>query len=104
MAAVAHPASPEEASASLAIEANGVSASYRIRLDNHSAWEDLRNLFSRRTNPDRLVPALTGVSFNVARGSVLAVIGRNGAGKSTLLRTIAGILSPDAGRIVVRGG
>jgi ABC-type polysaccharide/polyol phosphate transport system ATPase subunit len=52
---------------------------------------------------DRLVHALRDVSFTVPAGTVLGVIGRNGAGKSTLLRTMAGILAPDEGRVVVRG-
>lgn len=94
---------PTPAAARPAIEVHDVSASYRIRLDNDSLWDDVRTLVTRRRAPDRLVPALRGVSFDVARGSVLAVIGRNGAGKSTLLRTIGGMLAPDTGRIVVRG-
>jgi len=43
--------------------------------------------------------ALKDVSFDVFHGETLGVIGRNGAGKSTLLRLIAGIISPDKGKI-----
>ena len=46
--------------------------------------------------------AIDEVSFHVAEGEVLAVVGANGAGKSTLLRTIAGLHRPSAG--VVRYG
>lgn len=44
--------------------------------------------------------ALHDVSFDVYRGETLGVIGRNGAGKSTLMKVIAGIVQPDAGRVV----
>jgi ABC-type polysaccharide/polyol phosphate transport system ATPase subunit len=47
--------------------------------------------------------ALKGLSFSVAPGETLGVIGLNGSGKSTLLRSIAGIFRPTKGRIVVRG-
>jgi lipopolysaccharide transport system ATP-binding protein len=43
--------------------------------------------------------AIEDVSLELRRGERLGVIGRNGAGKSTLLRTIAGIVTPDRGRI-----
>ena len=43
--------------------------------------------------------ALEDVSLQLNAGDRLGVIGRNGAGKSTLLRTIAGIVTPDRGRI-----
>ncbi|WP_431885990.1 ABC transporter ATP-binding protein [Micromonospora wenchangensis] len=46
---------------------------------------------------------LRDVSFTVAPGDTLGVIGRNGTGKSTLLRLIAGVLIPDEGRITVSG-
>jgi len=43
--------------------------------------------------------ALKDVSFDVFHGETLGVIGGNGAGKSTLLRLLAGIISPDKGRV-----
>jgi lipopolysaccharide transport system ATP-binding protein len=43
--------------------------------------------------------AIEDVSMELRRGERLGVIGRNGAGKSTLLRTIAGIITPDRGRV-----
>ena len=62
-------------------------------------FSDVRRLFRRDESGDRLIPALRDVSFEVRKGSVLAVIGRNGAGKSTLCRVLTGILPPEAGRV-----
>ena len=50
-----------------------------------------------------MVEAIKDVSFDVAPGEAIGVIGANGAGKSTLMRTIAGVLPPTRGRIEVRG-
>ena len=47
--------------------------------------------------------ALNKVSFNIARGETVSVIGRNGAGKSTLLKVVARVLPPTQGRVIVRG-
>ena len=46
---------------------------------------------------------LRGLSVEIAGGDAVALIGRSGAGKTTLLRVIAGILTPDEGRVSVRG-
>lgn len=47
--------------------------------------------------------ALRDVSFSVEPGDSLALIGRNGCGKSTMLKVIAGVMSPTAGSVKVRG-
>ncbi len=86
------------------IEVDSVSASYRVRIDSVNLASDVRRLlFRQEAASDRLIPALRDVTFNVRRGSVLAVIGRNGAGKSTLCRVISGVLPPESGRVTVRG-
>lgn len=47
--------------------------------------------------------ALRSVSFELLEGETLGVLGRNGSGKSTLLQLIAGIFTPDNGRIARNG-
>ncbi len=47
--------------------------------------------------------ALSGVNLEVRPGEILGIVGRNGAGKSTLLKTIARVLHPTSGRVVVCG-
>jgi branched-chain amino acid transport system ATP-binding protein len=46
---------------------------------------------------------LEGVSFDVPRGSITALLGRNGAGKTTTLRSIIGLLTPRNGQITYDG-
>lgn len=50
-----------------------------------------------------LLQAVRGVSFDLAKGDVLALVGANGAGKTTLLRSIAGAHLPVGGHILRDG-
>ena len=58
--------------------------------------EDLRKRFKG-------VEALRGVSFEVADGEVVGIVGANGAGKTTLFNTLSGIIRPDTGSIRLHG-
>ena len=48
-------------------------------------------------------PAVDDVSFSVAEGEFLCVLGRNGSGKSTLAKMLNALLLPTSGRLVVNG-
>ncbi|MEP7241941.1 MAG: ATP-binding cassette domain-containing protein, partial [Devosia sp.] len=49
------------------------------------------------------VRALESVQFAADRGRIHALLGENGAGKSTLIKVLAGVIRPDAGRILIEG-
>jgi ABC-type Mn2+/Zn2+ transport system ATPase subunit len=49
-------------------------------------------------------PVIEGVSFDLAPGALLCLIGTNGSGKSTLLKTLAGLIAPIGGHVAVLGG
>ena len=49
------------------------------------------------------IKAIRGVSLQVRRGEIAAVLGSNGAGKTTILKTISGIIDPRKGSIEFQG-
>src|SRR5438105_3648030 len=58
-----------------------------------------RGAFRRR----KAFPALTDVSFSIARGECVAILGQNGSGKSTLVRLLSTLLIPDGGAALIFG-
>ncbi|MBR5321851.1 MAG: ABC transporter ATP-binding protein [Clostridia bacterium] len=49
-----------------------------------------------------VIKALKGVSFEVNKGEIVALIGANGAGKTTILHTVTGLLKPKTGKIIFK--
>lgn len=50
-----------------------------------------------------VIEAIKGISFEVNKGEVIALIGANGAGKTTTLHTISGLIKPSAGTVLFEG-
>ncbi len=57
----------------------------------------------RFLRPGVLHPILDGVSFSVAGGETLALVGRSGSGKTTILKLVNGLLLPSEGAVLVEG-
>ena len=51
----------------------------------------------------RTIDALRDLSFRLEAGRLVGLVGPDGAGKTTLMRLLAGLLSPDSGRVIVLG-
>jgi branched-chain amino acid transport system ATP-binding protein len=49
------------------------------------------------------IMAIRGVSFAVARGSIVTILGANGAGKTTILKTVSGVMDPQKGTVTLEG-
>lgn len=86
----------------IAVEIDHADILYRVYAERYFS---ARELVSRgfKTRESTEVHAVKDVSFNVAVGEAVGIVGSNGSGKSTLLRAIAGLQSLESGRIRVRG-
>ena len=84
-----------------AVEVLGLQKTYPLY---RNRTDKVREAFSLRGRSYHTsFEALRGVSFSVAPGECVGVIGRNGSGKSTLLKILAGIIPPTKGQVRVRG-
>lgn len=82
----------------VAIEVKDVCINYRI-LNSVSVQKS----FFKKKVREEVFEAVKHVSFEVEEGGILGIIGKNGSGKSTLLKSIAGVFSPNAGTIDLKG-
>lgn len=89
-----------------------MSSNYAIKIDSLSKNYQLfdkpsdrlkQMLFRGKKKYYREFDALQNISFEIAKGETVGIIGRNGSGKSTLLQIIAGTLTPTNGKIKVNG-
>src|SRR6185436_18041730 len=83
----------------IAVRADRICKTYRLY---ESPADRLKELFLRRPR-HRGFQALTDVSFSLAKGEALGLIGENGAGKSTLLKIVAGTTQPSSGAVERHG-
>lgn len=82
-----------------AIELKDVKITYKLM----KKFSIQRNLLKRDGEKAEEFEAVKGVSFAVAKGEILGIVGENGSGKSTLLRAIAGVFCPNEGVIDLKG-
>ncbi len=64
---------------------------------------EIRDIYKSYQRGNLVIPVLENISFDIAQGEFLALMGPSGSGKSTLLNLIAGIDKPDSGIIAVEG-
>jgi ABC-2 type transport system ATP-binding protein len=87
----------------VAIDVRDLGVRYSLRFTRRTTLrKSFTNLMTRNTG-EQSFWALQDVNFRLVNGESLAVIGPNGAGKSTLLQVLAGIITPSAGVVDVRG-
>ncbi len=64
---------------------------------------EIRDLFKSYVRGNQQIPVLQDITFHIAEGEFLALMGPSGSGKSTLLNIIAGIDKADSGTVLVNG-
>jgi len=92
------------------VEVAGVSKKYSRSLRKSMLYglSDIgHNLLGRSSRPERLRDgefwAVDDVSFDVAQGETLGLVGSNGSGKTTILKCLNGIFWPDRGKLTICG-
>jgi lipopolysaccharide transport system ATP-binding protein len=92
------------------IEVENLSKCYRLGSISASSFLQDCAIFGRsiglpfnKDNTNNIFTALDDISFSVAEGEVLGIIGANGAGKSTLLKILSRITEPTSGKATLHG-
>lgn len=95
----------QSASESWAIEVRDITVSFRSYKERPTSLKEsiLKFLRSGKLRHYSTFDALSHLSLQVEKGTVLGVIGSNGSGKSTLLKVLAGVLVPKSGEVKVNG-
>ena len=83
-----------------AIEVHDLKKNYKIAKKEAGIVGSLKHLVSPRYEE---LPAVKGISFQIAQGESVAFLGANGAGKSTTIKMLTGIMHPSGGTIKVMG-
>lgn len=83
------------------VSVNGVSKKYRLFDSPLQRLVERLDPFGRVRHKDFW--AVSDVSFDVARGECVGLLGRNGSGKSTLLQMVAGVMRPTTGTVSTTG-
>lgn len=70
-----------------------------VTKEDNPVAEAILSLNSIEVVYDSVILAVKGISLDVSRGGIVALLGANGAGKSTTLKSISGLLGPERGKI-----
>jgi len=85
-----------------AIDIQAVTKKFRLHHERANSVKERVLKFGRNSTYEDLL-AVDDVSFSIAEGEAVGILGHNGSGKSTLLKCICGVLRPSSGQIQVKG-
>lgn len=87
----------------IAIRVEHLDKTFLLPHEKHSGLKQFMiNIFKRKSGYEKQ-RVLKDISFDIKKGDFYGIVGRNGSGKSTLLKLLAGIYSPNGGKIEING-